>query len=169
MPAGALSPLEAARPTAQTAAASVASASVSDRPTSSTWALPAVSPKQPSCTSARSVMRGSWVSSAATSAAFLEDGLVPADHALIAMRWWPSLTFSLRFAPLRLRQGGDQPNLTTIDNNIASNGIAGTNSVHHHRIPCTDCAELTVRFQPFRLYEFAVIRSRQRPSPDSTR
>jgi len=38
-------------------------------------------------------------------------GLDPKDHALIAMRQWPSATSSPRSAPLRLPPGGDPPNL----------------------------------------------------------
>jgi len=41
-----------------------------------------------------------------------------------------------------LPQGGDQPNRTTIDNGMASYGIDGSNSVHHHRNHRTRRAEL---------------------------
>ena len=108
--AGATSRLEAARPTARTPAASVAFVSVSDQPTNSSSALPAVSHTRPSSTSAPSAMHASLVSSAATSAAFLEDGLDPVDHAPTATRWSPSATFSPSSALLRLQQGGDHPN-----------------------------------------------------------
>jgi hypothetical protein len=64
--------------------------------------------------------------SAAKSAASLDGGSDPVDRARIATSWSPSATCSLNFAPLRLPQGGDQPNQTTIDNNIASHGIALT-------------------------------------------
>jgi hypothetical protein len=80
------------------------------------------------------------VTSAAKSAASLDGGSDPVDRAPIATRWSPSATFSLRFARLRLRQGGDQPNLTIIDNDIASRGIAATTPF--------GIAETSVRFAP---------------------
>ena len=99
------------------------------------------------------------VNSVAKSAASLADGLDPEDCARIAARWSLSATCSPNVAPLRLPQGGDQPNLTTIDNDIASHGIAATTPfaiTENHR---TIRAELTVLFQPFQLYEFPVIRT----------
>jgi hypothetical protein len=57
-PAGVPSTIEAARPIAQTLAASVASASDSDRPKSSSSALPAAFQRGPSSTSAPSMMSG---------------------------------------------------------------------------------------------------------------
>ena len=75
------------------------------------------------------------------------------------MRWSRSPTCSLNFAPVRLPQGGDQPNLTTIDNDIASHGTAATTPfgiTENHR---TIHAELSVRFPPFQLYEFPVMRT----------
>ncbi|MCA1647114.1 MAG: helix-turn-helix domain-containing protein [Chloroflexi bacterium] len=61
-------------------------------------------------------------------------------------------TFSLNCARLRLRQGGDQPTATIIDNGIASHGIDGSNSVHHHRNHRT-------RRAGFQLYEITVMRN----------
>jgi hypothetical protein len=86
-------------------------------------------------------MHACSVNSVAKSAASLPDGSDPVDRAHTATRWSLSMTSSLSFAPLRLPQGGDQPNLTTIDNDIASHGIAATPSVRHHR-------QTTVRFAP---------------------
>jgi hypothetical protein len=54
------------------------------------------------------------------------------------------------------------PTSTTIDNDIASHGIAGTHLVRHRRNQRTLRAKLTVHFQPFQLYEFAVMRNAQR-------
>jgi hypothetical protein len=50
------------------------------------------------------------------------------------------VTCSLSFAPVRLPQGGDQPKLTTIDNDIASYGIAATTPF--------GITKTTVRFAP---------------------
>jgi hypothetical protein len=61
-----------------------------------------------------------------------------------------------------LPQGGDQPNLTSIDNGIASYAIDGSNSVRHHRNNRTLRAELAVLFQPFQLYEITVMRTNAR-------
>jgi len=58
-----------------------------------------------------------------------------------------------------LRRGGDQPNLTIIDNDIASHGIAATTPFGITENQRTIRAELTVLFQPFQLYEFPVIRT----------
>ena len=104
-------------------------------------------------------MRDCSVSNVATSAACLENDLDPVDRALTATRWSPSATFSLRFARLRLRRGGDQPNLTIIDNDIASHGIAATTPLGITENQRTIRAELTVLFQPFQLYEFPVMRT----------
>ena len=145
-------------------AASVVFVCVGDRPTSSSSALRAVCRRRPSSTSAPHAKRDCSVNSAAKSVAFLRDGSDPEDRARIATRWSPSVTCSLSFARLRLRQGGDQPNLTTIDNYIASHGIAATTTLfgitENNR---TLRAELTVRFPPSPLYEFAVIRNPVRP------
>jgi hypothetical protein len=66
---------------------------------------------------------------------------------------------------LRLRRGGDQPNLTIIDNDIASHGIAATTPFGITENQRTIRAELTVLFQPFQLYEFPVIRTLQASTP----
>jgi hypothetical protein len=59
-----------------------------------------------------------------------------------------------------LRRGGDQPNLTIIDNDdIASHGIAATTPFGITENQRTIRAELTVLFQPFQLYEFPVMRT----------
>ena len=131
---------------------------VGDRPTSSSSALLADSRRRPSSTSAPRAMHECSVNSAAKSAASLDGGSDPVDRAPIATRWSPSATFSLRFARLRLRRGGDQPNLTIIDNDIASHGIAATTPFDVVENQRTIRAELTVLFQPFQLYEFPVIR-----------
>lgn len=97
--------------------------------------------------------------SAAKTAASSDGGSDPVDRAPIATRWSLSATCSPNCAPLRLPQGGDQPNLTTIDNDIASHGTAATTPfgiTENHR---TIHAELSVRFPPFQLYEFPVMRT----------
>ena len=104
-------------------------------------------------------MRDCSVTSAAKSAASLADGLDPEDCARIATRWSFSATCSLNFARLRLPQGGDQPNPTTIDNDIASHGITATTPFAITETHRTIHAELSVRFPPFQLYEFPVMRT----------
>src|ERR1700736_3979583 len=56
-------------------------------------------------------------------------------------------------------EGGDQPNLTIIDNDRASHGIAATTPFDVIENQRTIRAELPVRFPPFPLYEFAVMRT----------
>ncbi len=53
-------------------------------------------------------------------------------------------------------------------NDIASHGIAGTHLVRHRRNQRTLRAELTVHFQPFQLYEFAVMRTHLLRRPTTT-
>ena len=77
------------------------------------------------------------------------DTIMEGLEALLAPRWSPSATFSLRFARLRLRRGGDQPNLTTIDNDIASHDIAATAP--------SGITKTAVRFAPNRVYFYDVV------------
>jgi hypothetical protein len=61
------------------------------------------------------------------------------------------------------------PTKTTIDNDIASHDIAIATPVRLHRNQRTIRAELTVRFLPFHLYEFPVIRRRRLAKQDPDR
>ena len=64
------------------------------------------------------------------------------------------------FARLRLPQGGDQPNQNHHRQRHSFTRHRGRQSlVRRHRNQRTIRAELTVRFPPFQLYEFPVIRS----------
>ena len=156
------------RPTARMPAASVVFVCDGDRPTSSSSAWTAGCRRPPSSTSAPRATPACSVNSAAKTAAFLDGGLDPEHLAPIATRSSPSATCSLSSAPLRLPQGGDQPNLITIDNGIASYGIVVPTPVHHHRNHRTLRAGLTVRFPPFPLYEITVMRSPRPPRPPPT-
>jgi len=144
-------------------AASVVFVRDGDRLTSSNSAWTAGCRRPPSFTSASRATPACSVNSAAKTAAFLDGGLDPEHRARIATRSSPSATCSLSCAPLRLPQGGDQPNRITIDHGIASYDIVVPTSVHHHRNHRTLRAGLTVRFPSFPLYEITVMRIRDSP------
>ncbi len=159
-PAEATSQLEAAKPIVQTRAANMVFVCVGDRPTSSNSALLAVCRRRPSFTSAPRATRACSVSSDAKRAASLRDGSDPEDRARIATRSSRSVNCSLSFAPLRLPQGGDHPNQNHHRQRHSFTRHRGRQlPVRPHRNQRTIRAELTVRFPPFHLYEFPVIRT----------